>query len=102
MGEELRTEQVDEALQGLGWRVVGTELHATFATGDFMSGLGLVNRVAEAAESMNHHPDVTLTYPEVGLTLTSHDVGALTERDIRLAKTVSGLADELGIEPKQA
>lgn len=101
MADELRADEVEDAVQGLGWSVEGTELRATFASGDFMTGLTFINRLAEAAEAMNHHPDVTLTYPQVALTLTSHDVGALTQRDVHLARTVSELAKELGIQPEQ-
>lgn len=80
-----------------GWSVVDGMLTSTFRTGTFGNGLELVNRIGEIAEEANHHPDVLLTYPSVEIRLISHDVGAITERDTRLAETVSKLADTLGI-----
>lgn len=79
------------------WRKLAQALHARFRTGDFVTGLRFVTAVTEAAERANHHPDVTLTYPWVDLKLLSHDVGRLTERDLRLARRISEIAAEQGI-----
>ena len=65
-----------------GWRLTGEALTATFKTRKFSTGLELVNRIGASAEEANHHPDITLTYPHVGVTLSSHDVGGITSRDI--------------------
>lgn len=88
----------DEILQaGLDdWRAVLNRLKARFRTGDFATGLELVNRIGAAAEEADHHPDVSLTYPEVIVTLSSHDVGGITSRDVDLARRISGFAAELG------
>lgn len=87
--------QIDEA--GLAdWRPLLGRLMARFQTGDFLSGLALVNRVAEAAEAANHHPDVELTYPTVTVRLSSHDVGGITSRDLDLARAISEFAAEAG------
>lgn len=79
------------------WRLVLGSLRTRFATGNFVTGLALVERIAAAAEEANHHPDVTLTYPEVALVLRSHDVDAITSRDIALARAISGFAAEAGV-----
>ena len=71
-------------------------LHAAFRTKDFASALELVNRVGEVAEQMNHHPDVRLGYGTVSFTLTSHDAGGVTARDLELAARVQQIADSLG------
>lgn len=80
------------------WRQILGTIRARFRTGDFATGLALVNRIGEAAEAANHHPDVTLTFPEVIVTLSSHDVGGITSRDIDLARRISGIASQMGIE----
>lgn len=79
-----------------GWRLVDETLTATFRTRRFSIGLELVNRIGASAEEANHHPDITLTYPEVSVTLCSHDVGGITSRDIDLARTVSDHAADIG------
>lgn len=80
------------------WRVLFNALHARFKTGSFASGLDLVNRIGAAAEERNHHPDIDLTYPQVDVRLSSHDVGGVTRRDIELASAISGFAADLGAE----
>jgi 4a-hydroxytetrahydrobiopterin dehydratase len=89
----------DVEAEGLrDWRLLYDTLHARFRTGNFVTGLELVNRIGAAAEQANHHPDIDLSYPRVEVRLTSHDVGGVTSRDIRLARRISGLAAELGVE----
>ncbi|ACL39705.1 transcriptional coactivator/pterin dehydratase [Pseudarthrobacter chlorophenolicus A6] len=80
-----------------GWHLTGEALTATFRTRKFSTGLELVNRIGSSAEEANHHPDLALTYPEVRVTLSSHDVGGITSRDIDLAHTISGHAAGLGV-----
>ena len=79
------------------WRKLAQALHARFLTGDFVTGLGFVTAVTEAAEAAGHHPDVSLTYPWVDLRLISHDVGRVTQRDLDLAREISEIARERGI-----
>lgn len=80
------------------WRKLATSLHARFLTKNFAAGLEFVTAVTEAAEAANHHPDVKLTYPWVDLLLISHDVNAITARDLDLAEKISGLAADRGID----
>ena len=54
---------------------------------DFMEAMGLLNKLAEAAEKINHHPDMTLCeYSRVIVTTTTHDAGGITDNDIQLAQ----------------
>jgi 4a-hydroxytetrahydrobiopterin dehydratase len=93
---KLSFEDVEE--EGLAdWRLLYRTLHARFRTGDFATGLTLVQRIGEAAERVDHHPDIVLTYPHVDVRLTSHDVDGVTSRDIALAREISGLAADLGV-----
>lgn len=79
------------------WRLLAQALHARFLTKNFAGGLAFVTAITEAAEEANHHPDVTLTYPHVDLKLISHDVGELTDRDIKLARRISQIAQDQGL-----
>lgn len=79
------------------WRPILGSLLARFETGDFATGLTLVNRVGEVAEEANHHPDVDLRYGRVDIRLTSHDAGGKTERDVAMARRISEIAADLGV-----
>ena len=99
--ERLTPDQVLDA--GLDdWRKLAQALHARFRTGSFTAGLDLVTAITEAAERANHHPDVTLTYPLVDVRLMSHDVGAVTQRDVDLAREISTIARDRGIDADPA
>ena len=51
-----------------------------------------VNKVADAAEQTNHHPDIGVRYNKVTMSLVSHDSGGVTSRDIRMAERISQIA----------
>ncbi len=80
------------------WRQLFEALRTRFNTGGFNQGLELVTRIAELADEADHHPDVDLRYPYVNVAIFSHDVFAVTARDIDLARAISAAAAELGIE----
>lgn len=60
---------------------------------EFMDGIDFVNAVAEIAEENEHHPDIDIRWCTITLTLTTHDVGGLTELDFEVAKKIDTLLD---------
>ena len=96
MSEQPSDADVQAALPG--WRVLLGKVHATYLTGTVAAGMEFVTRIIELAEAANHHPDIDLRYHAAHVTLVSHDVGGLTERDVNLARQITELADDLGIE----
>jgi 4a-hydroxytetrahydrobiopterin dehydratase len=81
-----------------GWAHLYNGLKTRVRTGDFAAGLALVDAIGAAAEQVDHHPDLDLRYGHVDVRLTSHDTGGVTERDVRLARTISGLVAAAGLE----
>lgn len=75
-----------------GWAVVGGALERTFAFASFAGAIAFVNRVAEAAEAGNHHPDIEIRYRQVTLRLRTHSRDAITELDVALARRADELA----------
>ncbi|MBW6435417.1 4a-hydroxytetrahydrobiopterin dehydratase [Actinoplanes hulinensis] len=80
-----------------GWVYLLGALRTRLRTGDFATGLALVNTIGAAAEAADHHPGLDLRYTYLDVVLSSHDVGAVTGRDLRLAATISELADSAGV-----
>lgn len=64
----------------------------TFKFANFSEAFGFMARVALAAEKMDHHPDWTNVYDRVDIVLSSHDIGGVSERDIKLASMIDKLA----------
>jgi 4a-hydroxytetrahydrobiopterin dehydratase len=67
---------------------------------DFLQAFAFMGRVAEAAQTHDHHPEWRNVYNKVTITWTTHDAGSLTEKDIRLARVCDELhAAQSGITP---
>ena len=71
-----------------GWKREGDWLRREYEFPTFPAAIAFVNRVAEAAESLDHHPDITIEYTKVTLRVTTHDAGGLTENDFTLASRI--------------
>ena len=68
-----------------GFSEVDRKLEREFALGGFPEAIAFVNRVAELAESENHHPDIEVHYDKVVLRWWTHTAGGITDRDRELA-----------------
>ena len=75
-----------------GWALEEGMIRRTFTFGDFRAAMAFVNRVADAAEAADHHPDIDIRYSKVTLALVTHDAGGLTARDTKLAEDADALA----------
>ena len=79
-----------------GWTLEegGKALVRNFVFKDFNEAFGFLTRVTLHAEKIDHHPEFTSVWSRVDFRLTSHDAGGVTERDVRLAEAINGLASE--------
>ncbi len=85
-------QEVRTALTELeGWRLEGGKLHRRFQFPDFVAAFGFMSQTALLAESMNHHPEWFNVYNRVEVSLSTHDVGGLSEKDFTLARKMNGL-----------
>jgi 4a-hydroxytetrahydrobiopterin dehydratase len=77
-----------------GWAAVEERdaIRREFKFRNFSEAFGFMTRVALAAEKMDHHPEWSNVYDRVDIVLTSHDIGGISERDIRLAGIIDKLA----------
>ncbi|MBL29501.1 MAG: 4a-hydroxytetrahydrobiopterin dehydratase [Rhodospirillaceae bacterium] len=85
----------DEAIAALdGWalRGDGNAITKSYKFKDFNAAFGWMARVALAAEKMDHHPEWSNVYNKVEVTLSTHDVGGLSERDMALARFMDDVA----------
>jgi 4a-hydroxytetrahydrobiopterin dehydratase len=88
----LSDEQVSERLGGLdGWSRQGDSIVHVETLADFKAAILYVGAVAYLAEVANHHPDVTIQWNKVTLTLSTHSAGGLTAADFDLAAKINAL-----------
>ncbi|WP_040524559.1 4a-hydroxytetrahydrobiopterin dehydratase [Gordonia effusa] len=88
-----------ERVIAVPWRIVGNAVHADYLTRNMVTGGKFVARVIDAAEELNHHPDIDLRYATIHFELSTHSVGTLTALDVELAGQISAIATELDVEP---
>lgn len=94
----LTTDQLLEA--GLAdWRKLAQAIHARYGIPNYAAGAAFVAAVVEAATAANHHPTVTLAPSYVDLSLISHDADSVTQRDVDLARKISGVAQDMALPP---
>ena len=79
------------------WRYLLGRMHLTVATGDFATALAFVDRVGALAEEQGHHPEIDLRWGRVHVATGSHDVGGVSERDVRLGLAIDTVVTELGL-----
>ncbi|MGJ3264455.1 MAG: 4a-hydroxytetrahydrobiopterin dehydratase [Salinarimonas sp.] len=92
---KLTAAERDAMLPGLtGWSLVeGRDaLHKRYDFADFVAAFGWMAKVALIAEKHDHHPEWFNVYKTVEVTLSTHDAGGLTERDVTLAQEMDRLA----------
>jgi len=64
----------------------------TFTFTRFADGIAFVDRIAIAADRMNHHPDIDIRYTKVAISLSTHDAGGITDNDIKLAQEIDSVS----------
>jgi len=95
---DITTQAFDE-IEGLGaWRVILGGIRADFRAGSFPAAARFVTNIADAAEAMQHHPDIDVRYPDhVVVSITTHATGGLTTHDVDLARAITQLAGLAGV-----
>ncbi len=90
----LTSNEIDQALANMpGWERQGDGIVREFSfDGGFMGSMGFVNRLAAAAEAVDHHPDLAISWNRVTVTLSTHSAGGITDKDVALAGEADRLA----------
>jgi 4a-hydroxytetrahydrobiopterin dehydratase len=88
--EEIRQALDTEALPG--WRYDRGEIFKNYKFGAFMEAIGFINRVAEFAETANHHPDLENHFNRVRVALHTWTENGVTKKDIALARDIESVA----------
>ena len=93
MAELLAQDDIAARLEDSEWRREGDEIVRDWQLEDFSQAMEFVNRVADAAEEANHHPDILIHgWNKVRLTLSTHSQGGLTDSDFNLASQIDRAA----------
>lgn len=92
MAALLSEPELSRHLQALpAWSLQGRSIVRKVTLASFTDALSFVGAVGALAEQQGHHPDIDIRYKSVTLTLSTHDAGGLTEKDMKLAAAIDGL-----------
>jgi 4a-hydroxytetrahydrobiopterin dehydratase len=90
---KLNETEIAQRLKALPqWAREGDAIRKTFTFGKFADGIRFVDRVAVAADAMDHHPDIDIRYTKITTTLSTHSAGGLTAKDFDLAAKIDAAA----------
>ncbi|HEV3128412.1 MAG TPA: 4a-hydroxytetrahydrobiopterin dehydratase [Solirubrobacteraceae bacterium] len=93
MAQLLSEDDIGSRLEDSPWTREGDEIVREWRFEDFAEAMAFVNRVAEAAEEANHHPDILVHgWNKVRLSLTNHSAGGLTDADFQMARRIDELS----------
>jgi 4a-hydroxytetrahydrobiopterin dehydratase len=93
MRTKLSDLEIRRALSNLpGWSRKGDALVKTYSFARFADGIKFVQQVAELADAMDHHPDIDIRYTKLTFSLSTHDAGGITQRDLDLATKIEQAA----------
>ncbi|MBQ0897088.1 4a-hydroxytetrahydrobiopterin dehydratase [Micromonospora purpureochromogenes] len=92
MTDLLTAEAVREELGGLAdWSGDPTQISRTVELGSFPAAIAVVDRVAEVAERLDHHPDIDIRWRTVTFRCVTHSAGGVTHRDVELARQIDDI-----------
>lgn len=95
MTVKLDRQQVAAQMQRLPeWTLQGDQIERLLTFENFVDAMIFVNRLAEVAEELGHHPEIRIVYNRVNLTLSTHDAGGLTQKDFQLAQRIDSMTKQ--------
>ena len=78
-------DEIKKSLSNKGWESVDKKISKTFDFNTYMEGIEFVIKIADLAEKNNHHPDITIGWCRVDVSISSHDMGGVTTKCVNLA-----------------
>lgn len=85
--QSLKPNELRAALANLtGWVADAQAISRTYTCSSFPESMAFAGRIATYAESVDHHPDLLISYKKVTVTWSTHDAGGVTEKDVAAAR----------------
>ena len=81
-------DEINKSLTDKGWKYSDKKISKTFNFDQYMDGINFVNKIAELAETSNHHPNITILWCKIDVTIFSHDMGGVTTKCVNLATSI--------------
>ena len=78
-------DEIKKSLSSKGWQYADKKIFKTYTFDTYMAGIDFIQKIAELSERNNHHPDISIGWCKVDITIKSHDMGGVTTQCVNLA-----------------
>ena len=84
-------DEINKSLASHGWDYAHKKISKSFSFDAYMEGIQFVQKIAVLAEAQNHHPDITIGWCKVDISITSHDLGGVSTNCVNLALGIDNI-----------
>ncbi len=84
----INPDEINKTISKKNWNYKNHRISKSYEFDSYMEGVEFVNKIANIAEQRNHHPDLSVGWCKVEVSITSHDLGGVTTKCINLATTI--------------
>ena len=81
-------DEITKSLSNKGWIYKDKMIIKTFCFNNYMKGIAFVNKVAELADTNNHHPSIKISFEDIEISIASHNMGGVTTQCVNLANRI--------------
>ena len=87
-------DEINKSLSNKGWVYKDKKISKSFSFEKYTDGIEFVNKIAELAERYNHHPDITIGWCKVNISISSHDLGGVSTKCVNLALGIDSIFEK--------
>ena len=84
-------DEINKSLSSRNWVYADKNISKSFKFESYMAGIQFVQNIAQLAENNNHHPDISISWCKVTISITSHEMGGVTTKCINLATGIDSI-----------
>ena len=90
--EKMSDKEIKDKIEYLNnWKLVKNKLYGSYEFNDFKEAFSFITKIATLAEKHNHHPEINNIYNKVNIKLTTHDIGGISKKDIKILNLIEKL-----------
>ena len=86
-------DEINKSLSSRGWGYSDKKISKSYTFDTYLQGIESINKIAELAEAQNHHPEISIGYCNVDISISSHDLGGVSTKCVNLALGIDNILE---------
>ncbi len=86
-------DEINKSLSSKGWKYSDKKISKSYTFDTYLQGIESINKIAELAETQNHHPEIFIGYCNVDISISSHDLGGVSTKCVNLALGIDNILE---------